>query len=72
MIKNTLMKQYSFFSITVKTAVVHTVTYFLVGLLSFALLDYSTKYADPVVSNLMRQTDHPLVAAGPAFQFISM
>ena len=64
------MKQYTFSSITVKTAVVHTVTYFVVGLISFALLDYSTKYADPVVSNLMRQTDHPLVAAGPAFQIL--
>lgn len=64
------MKQYTFSSITVKTAVVHTVTYFLVGLISFALLDYSTKYADPIVSGLMRQTDHPLVAAGPAFQLL--
>lgn len=64
------MKQYTFSSITVKTAVVHTVTYFLVGLISFALLDYSSKYADPIVSGLMRQTDHPLVAAGPAFQLL--
>jgi hypothetical protein len=64
------MKSYSFSSITIKTAVVHTVTYFLVGLLSFALLDYSAKYADPIVSNLMRQTDHPLVAAGPALQLL--
>lgn len=64
------MKQYSFASIVVKTAVVHTVTYFIVGLISFMLLDYSAKYADPVVSGLMRQTDHPLVAAGPAFQLL--
>jgi hypothetical protein len=64
------MKNPSFTSITFKTAVVHTVTYFLVGLVSFLFLDYSAKYADPVVSNLMRQTDHPLVAAGPAFQLL--
>jgi hypothetical protein len=64
------MKPASFASITIKTTIVHTVTYFLVGLLSFALLDYSVKYADPVVANLMRQTDHPLVAAGPLFQLL--
>lgn len=64
------MKQYSFASITVKTAVVHTATYFIVGLFSFVLLDYATKYADPIVSGLMRQTGHPLVAAGPAFQLL--
>lgn len=64
------MKQPTFSSIAIKTAVVHTVTYFIVGLLSFALLDYTAKYADTVVSGFMRQTDHPLVAAGPAFQVL--
>jgi hypothetical protein len=64
------MKQTSFSSITLKTILVHTVTYFIVGFLSFALLDYSAKYADPAVSNLMRQTDHPLVAAGLLFQVL--
>lgn len=64
------MKQLNFSSIAIKTTVVHTVTYFLVGLLSFVLLDYSAKYADEVVSGLMRQTDHPLVALGPAFQIL--
>ena len=64
------MKQYTFASISIKTMAVHTVTYFIVGLFSFVLLDYSTRYADPVVASLMRQTDHPLVAAGPAFQLL--
>ena len=64
------MKQTSLLSISIKTALVHTVTYFLVGLLSFIFLDYSAKYADPIVSNLMRQTNDPLVAAGPAFQLV--
>ena len=62
------MKPTSFSSIVTKTAIVHTVTYFLVGLLSFVFLDYSAKYADPVVSQLMRQTNDPWVAAGPAFR----
>jgi hypothetical protein len=64
------MKPLSFSSITVKTILVHTVTYFIVGFLSFTFLDYSAKYADEVVSNLMRQTNDPLVAAGPIFQVL--
>jgi hypothetical protein len=64
------MKQASFSTITLKTTLVHTVTYFLIGFISFTLFDYSAKYADPVVANLMRQTDHPLVAAGPLFQIL--
>ena len=64
------MKQATFTSITLKTIIVHTVTYFIVGLIAFTFLDYSAKYADPIVSNLMRQTDHPLVAAGPLFQVL--
>jgi hypothetical protein len=62
------MKTLSFASIATKATIVHTVTYFLIGFLSFLFLDYTAKYADPVVANFMRQTDHPLVAAGPAFQ----
>ena len=53
-----------------KTTIVHTVTYFIVGLIAFTFLDYSAKYADPIVANFMRQTDHPLVAAGPLFQLL--
>jgi hypothetical protein len=68
--KGAFMKQQTFTSIALKTTVIHTVTYFAIGLVSFLLLDYSTKFADPVVANLMRQTDHPLVAAGPAFQVL--
>ena len=61
------MKQPSFNSILLKTTAVHTVTYFLVGVLSYLFLDYTAKYADPSVANFVRQTDHPLVAAGPFF-----
>jgi hypothetical protein len=64
------MKQPSFNSIALKTVVVHTVTYFLVGLLSFTFLDYTAKYADAVVAGFMRQTNDPLVAIGPALQVI--
>jgi hypothetical protein len=64
------MNRLSFGTIALKTTVVHTVTYFVIGLISYSLLDYTTKYADPVVAGLMRQTDHPLVAAGPALQVV--
>jgi hypothetical protein len=64
------MKQPTFASVAWKTVVVHTVTYFIIGLLSFAFLDYTAKYADAVVANFMRQTNDPLVAIGPALQVI--
>lgn len=64
------MKQTSFSSIAIKTTIVHTVTYFLIGLLAFTFVGYADKYADPIVSKFMRQTDDPLVAAGPLFQVL--
>lgn len=64
------MKEFSFSSIAIKTTLVHTVTYFLIGLLSFLFLDYSARYADPAVAVALRQTDHPLVKAGPLFQVL--
>jgi len=64
------MIEFLFSSIAVKTTLVHTVTYFLIGVLSFLFLDYSAKYADPAVAVALRQTDHPLVTAGPLFQVL--
>jgi len=58
----------TFSGITLKTIVAHTVTYFAVGLLAFTLFDYTARFADPALSGLMRQTDHPLVMAGPLLQ----
>lgn len=57
-------------TILFKTALTHTVTYFLMGLVALALLGYADKYADPAVAVFMRQTTHPLVAAGPLLQVI--
>jgi hypothetical protein len=51
-----------------KTIVAHTVTYFAVGLLAFTVFDYTTRFADPALRCFMRQTDHPMVAAGPLLQ----
>jgi hypothetical protein len=51
-----------------KTIVVHTVTYFVLGVVSFTLLDYSTLYAGPIVGQFLRPTSDRLVMAGPLFQ----
>lgn len=47
---------------------VHTVTYFLMGVLALGLFNYAELYARPDMAGLMRQTTHPLVMAGPLFQ----
>ena len=64
------MRDYTPSSVALKTAVVHTVTYFVMGLLAFTLFDYAGRYADPIVAKLMRQTNEPLVAGGPLFQVV--
>jgi len=51
-----------------KTVVVHTVTYFLLGVISFAFFDYSARFADPVIAQYFRPTSDPIVTAGPLFQ----
>jgi hypothetical protein len=55
-------------AVILKTIVVHTVTYFIVGIIVFNLLDYPTRFAEPIVRELMRSTDDPLVMAGSLFQ----
>lgn len=55
-------------TVILKTIVVHTVTYFVVGIIVFNLLDYPARFAEPIVRELMRPTDDPLVMAGPLFQ----
>ena len=62
--------KFSFSVISLKSTIVHTVSYFVIGLLAFTFFDYSSKFADPVAANMFRQTDHLLVAAGPLFQVV--
>jgi hypothetical protein len=68
--KGEFMKNTTFLSITVKTILVHTVTYFIVGLIFSTLLDYSAKFSDPAISIMMRPTSDPLVASGAWFQVL--
>ena len=58
----------TFWNITLKATVAHTVTYFIVGLLAFTVFNYAARFADPTLRTFMRQTDDPLVTAGPLFQ----
>jgi hypothetical protein len=55
-------------SVSLKATLVHTVTYFVIGFISYTAFNYSARYADPLLGNYMRQTTHPLIAAGPLFQ----
>jgi hypothetical protein len=64
------MNKYSFSSIVYRTTVIHTVTYFVIGILSFMFFAYSLKYADPAVAVTLRQTNDPIVTAGPLFQVL--
>ncbi len=52
----------------VKTMVTHTVTYFIIGLLAFTILDYPRFFAESSLKLMMRQTNDPCVLAGPLFQ----
>lgn len=58
----------SFADLTIKTIVVHTVTYFVMGLLAMEFLDYAHEFAKPGLMTYMRPLSDPLVAAGPLFQ----
>ena len=60
--------QPTFLGITFKTIIVHTVSYFVMGILAFTILDYTSLFSDPNFKNFMRQVNDPLVAAGPLFQ----
>jgi hypothetical protein len=55
-------------SLTIKTIVVHTVTYFVAGLLAFTINGYAKMYAQPPLSYIMRPTTDPIVMAGALFQ----
>ena len=54
--------------LTIRTIVVHTVTYFVAGILAYTLGDYERTYSEPPLSHLMRPTSDPWVMAGPLLQ----
>ncbi|MEN8238170.1 MAG: hypothetical protein ABFR53_03090 [Actinomycetota bacterium] len=65
---NMSARRVEFIPLAVKTIVVHTVTYFVMGLLALTLLNYGSWFAESDLSSFMRQIDDPLVMSGPLFQ----
>ena len=61
-------KKLTLWGIVAKTTVIHTLTYFAIGLIAFTLFNYSARFADPALSSFMRGADDPLVQAGVLFQ----
>ena len=55
-------------AVVIKTIVTHTVTYFIMGLLAFKILDYARFFSESSLNLMMRQTTEPWVMAGPLFQ----
>jgi hypothetical protein len=55
-------------SLIIKTVVVHTVTYFIAGVLAYTINDYATAYAKPPLSYIMRPTTDSIVMGGALFQ----
>jgi hypothetical protein len=55
-------------SILAKTTVVHTLTYFIIGIIALNVFHYSEWFSDPALNAYMRPTDDPLVTAGVLFQ----
>jgi hypothetical protein len=54
--------------VLVKSAITHTVTYFIMGLLAFTVLDYARFFAESELNVMMRPTTDRWVMAGPLFQ----
>ena len=60
--------QIGFAVLAIKTIIVHTITYFLMGVLAYYGLDYAERFARPELACWMRQTNDPMVILGPLFQ----
>jgi hypothetical protein len=61
-------KLLTFWSVTLRTIVIHTVTYFVVGLIASTVFNYGARFAEPPLNLFMRPTTDPLVMAGVLFQ----
>lgn len=62
------VKQLTLTGLTARTVIVHTVTYFVAGLLAYTLGDYEKSFSQPPLSYFMRPTSDWWVMAGPLFQ----
>lgn len=62
------VKQPTLWAVTSKAAIVHTLTYFVIGFLAFTLFDYTQQFSSGELANYMRPTTDPIVMAGVLFQ----
>lgn len=62
------MEGVTFKGIVLKTMVVHTGTYFIMGVLAVFIMDYTTMFESPVMKEYMRPIDHVMVRSGILFQ----
>jgi len=58
----------TFAGLAAKTIVVHTVTYFVMGILAATVLNFAERFSRPEMACWMRQLGDPLIMAGPLFQ----
>jgi hypothetical protein len=58
----------SLLELSVKTILVHTITYMLMGVLASTFMNYEEKYALPWMVCWIRQFGDPILTAGPLFQ----
>lgn len=65
-----IKREITFLGLTIKTIVVHTVTYFIMGILALTLLEYRQGFSEGALQGYMRQVDEPIIALGPALQFM--
>jgi hypothetical protein len=61
-------RRLSFSGLTLKTVIVHTITYFVAGILAYSLGGYAKTFSQPPLSYFMRATSDPILRAGPLFQ----
>jgi hypothetical protein len=61
-------RQPSLLGLSIKTIVVHSVTYTLMGLIASSFMNYEEKYALHWMVCWVRQFGDPLLTAGPLFQ----
>ncbi len=54
--------------LSIKTVIVHTVTYFTAGVMAYFLGGYEKAFSEPPLSYLMRPTSDPWIMAGPLLQ----
>jgi hypothetical protein len=58
----------NFLSFAAKVIILHTVTYFVAGIISATLNDYESVFQMPVVNGFMRSFNSKWVLCGPLFQ----